>query len=129
MMPTPEETLRAYVAAFEQLDPEAVTRFYHAPGLFVSPQGSFPAAGPEAARGIVEAMIAQARSQGYRRTEIRNLVVRPLGARLATLDGVFVRFDASDREIGRFGFHYVMAAAGESWKIVVAVGHEPPESE
>lgn len=128
-MSTPEETLRAYVAAFESLDPEAIGGFYHAPCLFVSPLGAFPAAGQEAARPIIEAMIGQARSQGYRRTDIRRLAVRPMGGRLAALEGLFVRFDADDREIGRFGFHYVMMETGGRWAIAMAAGFEAPSEE
>ena len=122
----PEETLRAYVQAFESLDPDAVVPFYHQPCLFVSPFGVSLAADAGAARGIVSQLVEHARSQGYRRTQIRGLEVKELADSVALLSGTFVRFGAGDGEIGRFGFVYVLHRGAGGWRIAVAVGHGVP---
>lgn len=124
----PQAMLRAYVRAFESQDAAAVVRFYGLPCCFVSPMGSIAAADSESARAIVEKMLEQARSQGYRRTEIRNLEVRPLGETLAILSGTFVRFDAADQMIAAFGFGYVTLKSEGRWKIVTAIAYPPPET-
>lgn len=124
----PVETLSAYVAAFETADPDLVAPFYHSPCLFVAPFGVSLAADPEAARRTASALVAHARSLGYRRTETSRVERRSLASNLVEVTGVFVRFDGQDREIGRFGFTYVLREDGTGWKIVVAVAHDVPPS-
>jgi len=128
MMPDPENTLREYVQAFEMLNPEAILPFYHSPCIFIAPFGVSVAQDVEATRRTAFALIERARSQGYRRTEIRELHTRTLASNLVSLSGVFVRFrtDTGDAEIGRFGFSYIMRNDGTGWRIVVAVAHDTP---
>lgn len=125
----PAETLRAYVKAFETLDPEVVLPFYHSPCMFVAPFGVSLAADAEAARRTASALIEHARSQGYRRTEMSQLQQKTLASNLVSLSGVFVRFGAGDHEIGRFGFSYVLRDDGTGWRIVVAVAHDAPQTQ
>lgn len=123
----PEEALRAYVAAFETLDPDAVASFYHLPCVFVGPPGVTVVADASAARGMARALIEHARGQGYRRTEIRALETRALAESLASATGVFVRFGSEGKEISRFGFAYtLLREAAVGWRIVVAVAHDAP---
>ena len=130
MVDDPEDTLRGYVEAFETLNPEAVLPFYHSPCVFIAPFGVSLAEDADAARRTAAALIEYARSQGYRRTEIRELHMRTLASNLVSLWGVFVRFSTGDDEIGRFGFSYLMRDDGTGWRIVVAVAHDaPPTSE
>jgi hypothetical protein len=68
--------------------------------------------------------MGQLRSQSYRRTEVVGLTVRKLSPSLASCAGTFVRFNTGGEEIARLGFIYTMRNAG-SWKVVVAVLHEP----
>lgn len=129
MSASPEETLRAYVRAFESLDPDAVVPFYRLPCTFVAPHGVSVVSDAEAARALAGALVAHARSQGYRRTEIVGLETRRLAESIASLSGTFVRHRADDAEIGRFGFTYTMWRSGEEWKIVVAMAHDAPPAE
>ncbi len=122
----PEETLRAYVKAFESLDADAVVPFYHLPCMFLAPPGVSLVADAAAARGLVEKLIEHARSQGYRRTETVGLSTTRLADTLASLSGVFVRFDGEDREISRFGFLYVLHRSAGAWRIAVAVAYGAP---
>lgn len=122
---SPEATLRAYVGAFETLEADAIVPFYDSACTFIAPFGVSLAGDGNAARRVVTALIEHARSQDYRRTEVRDLRVETLASNLAMLTGIFVRFDSGDQEIGRFGFTYIMRNAGAGWRIVVAVGHDP----
>ena len=119
----PLATLRAYVEAFESLDPERVAAFYHLPCMFIAPIGVTAIADAEGARGVASALIEHARGQGYRRTAIGRSESRMLADNLASLSGVFVRFGSGDEEIGRFGFAYTMFDDGTGWRIVVATAH------
>jgi len=94
--------------------------------MFIAPFGVSLATDADAARHTACALIGHARSQGYRRTEIRQLHVRALASNLASLSGVFVRLGVGDHEIGRFGFSYVMRDDGTGWRIVVAMAHDAP---
>jgi len=124
MTDSPESAFQAYIRAFETLDPEAALPFYHLPCMFIAPQGVFAAPDTNTARALLSQVMEQLRSQSYRRTEVVGLTVRQLSPDLASCAGTFVRFNTSGEEITRLGFTYTMRSAG-SWKIVVAVVHEP----
>jgi hypothetical protein len=123
------DLLTAYVRAFETLNPDAVVPFYHLPCTFIAPQNLFVAPDAETARAVAAHLMEQAKSQGYRRTEIRNLKTRQLAADLAWLTGVFVRLDEEEKEVGRFGFTYLVRTAESTWKIAVAVAHDVSPAE
>jgi len=125
MTDTPEATLRAYIRAFETLDPEAALPFYHLPSMFIAPQGVFAAPDAGTVRALLAQFMGQLRAQSYRHTDISGLEVRALSSELASCTGVFVRFNASGQEIARPGFTYTMRNSGGSWKIVVAAVHDP----
>jgi hypothetical protein len=125
MSDTPASAFTAYIKAFETLDPEVAVPFYHVPALFVAPQGVFAAPDANAARALLTQYMDQLRSQSYRRTDVHGLKVSPLSSGLANCSGVFVRFNASGAEIARLGFTYTMRESGGSWKIVVAIVHDP----
>jgi hypothetical protein len=125
MTDTPEATLRAYIRAFETLDPEAALPFYHLPSMFIAPQGVFAAPDAGTVRALLAQFMGQLRAQSYRHTDVSDLEVCALSSELASCTGVFVRFNASGQEIARPGFTYTMRNSGGSWKIVVAAVHDP----
>ena len=124
MTNNPESAFHAYMRAFETLDPEAALPFYHLPAMFIAPQGVFAFQDISTARALLSQFMGQLRTQSYRRTEVVGLTVRKLSPALASCTGTFVRFNTGGEEITRVGFTYTMRSAG-SWKIVVAVVHEP----
>jgi len=121
---TPELAFRAYMRAFETLDPEAALPFYHLPSIFVSSQGVFAVPDEQTARALMSQFMGQLRSQSYQRTEVVGLTVWRLSPDLASCSGVFVRFDTQNDEIARLGFTYTLRHA-QSWKIAVAIVHAP----
>jgi hypothetical protein len=116
--------LRDYVGAFETLEAAAVVPFYQLPCTFIRPDGVWIVSDESTALTLAALLIDHARSQEYRRTETRDLVVRTLAAPLALMTGVFVRYNAANDEVGRFGFTYVVRSEGSGWKIVVAIAHD-----
>jgi hypothetical protein len=126
MTDNPQAALDAYLRAFEALDPEALLPFYHLPTMFIAPQGVFAAPDAGALRVLLAQFMSGLRAHSYRRTEVSGLAVHALSPGLVSCSGVFVRYDASGAEIGRPGFTYLMRENDGSWKIVVAVVHEPP---
>ena len=120
----PESAFHAYIRAFETLDPEAAAPFYHVPSMFIAAQGVSAVPDAETARALLSQFMAQLRSQSYQRSEVLDLTVRHLSPVLASCAGTFVRFNTAGEEIARFGFTYTMRHSG-SWKIVVAIIHEP----
>jgi hypothetical protein len=124
MADSPESALHAYIRALETLDPEAALPFYHLPGMIIAPQGVFAVSDTNTARALLSQFMGQLRSQSYRRTEVVGLTVRKLSPDLAACAGTFVRFNTGGEEIARVGFTYTLRYSG-SWKIIVAVVHEP----
>jgi hypothetical protein len=116
--------LNDYVKAFETQEASAVTPFYRLPCTFIRPDGVWVVSDDATAATLAAHLIDHARSQGYRRTETRNLEVRRLAAELAEMTGVFVRTNAANEEIGRSGFTYLVRRDDGAWRIVVAVAHD-----
>lgn len=125
MIPTPAETLAAYVRAFETLRAEDVVPFYLLPCAFIRPDGAWIVQDPPAALVLVNHMMEHAVAQGYRSTAITRLATRSLAPTLAELTGDFERYDAAGQPIGRFGFTYILREVSGHWKIVVAIAHDP----
>jgi hypothetical protein len=124
MTQTPLEMLTAYVRAFETLRAEAVVPFYGLPCTFVSPDGVWVVQEQSTALGLAAHLIEHAKSQGFRRTAVSGVTMRTLAPGLVELGGVFLRYDAADAEIARFGFTYIVRGGPDGWRIVVAVAHD-----
>ena len=121
---TPTGMLTAYVRAFETLRAEAVVPFYELPCTFIRPDGTWVVQDDATALALAGRLIEHAIAQGYHRTDVVRLAVRPMAASLAELSGVFVRYDASQAEIARFGFTYIVRQRPGGWKIIAAVAHD-----
>ena len=100
----PAEMLHAYVRAFKTLEAAAVAPFYQLPCTFIRPDGVWVVSDEATAVTLAAHLIDHARSQGYERTETLNLTVRRLAVELATMTGVFARYDAANEEIGGSGY-------------------------
>jgi hypothetical protein len=124
MARTPVEMLNAYVRAFESLRAEEVLPFYELPCTFVRADGVWVVQDESTALVLVAHLMEHAKSQGYRRTAVSGLTMRTLAPGLAELGGVFVRYDASESEVARFGFTYLVRGGPDGWRIVVAVAHD-----
>jgi hypothetical protein len=70
--------LTACVRAFETLRAEAVVPFYELPCTFIRPDGAWVVQDESTALTLAGHLIEQAISQGYHRTDVARLAVRPL---------------------------------------------------
>lgn len=124
MSQTPFKMLSTYVQAFESLQAKQVVPFYELPCTFIRPDGVWVVQDEATAFVLANHLIEHAKSQGYHKTEISDVTMRTLAAGLVELTGVFIRYGASQTEIARFGFTYILRAHSDTWKIVVAVAHD-----
>jgi hypothetical protein len=124
MKQSPVEMLKAYVRAFESLRADEVIPFYELPCTFIRPDGVWVVQDEATALVLADHLIEHAKGQGYHRTEISELTMRTLAPAMVELYGVFVRYSASQAEISRFGFTYIIRGDFDRWRIVVAVAHE-----
>lgn len=127
MSESPEDTLRAYVTAFETLDVDAFLPYYSVPVVFIAHLLPIVAES-HIARMLASKLVADAKAADYRRTEILDLTTKTLTSTIAMLSGVFVRYNSSNGVIDRSGFTYTMHNDGTRWKIVVAILHDPPSA-
>lgn len=124
MSQTPFKMLSMYVRAFESLQAEQVVPFYELPCTFIRSDGVWVVQDEATAFVLANHLIEHAKNQGYHKTEISDVAMRTLAAGLVELTGVFIRYGASQTEIARFGFTYILRANSDTWKIVVAVAHD-----
>jgi hypothetical protein len=124
MRGTPSEMLDGYVRAFETMQGESVVPFYDLPCTFIRTDGVWVVQDEATALVLANHLIEHASGTGYQRTEVTGLSTRALAPGLAELTGVFVRFDASQSEVARVGFTYIVRGGTDRWRIVVAVAHD-----
>lgn len=125
MSTSPEETLAAYMRAFETLDPARFLLFYDQPWLVITPVGVTAVTDAATADVVASRFVQQARQQDYKHTTVSGLECRTLAAGLASLSGVFHRFNSGEEEIVRFGFTYLLRESGSGWKITVLSVYPP----
>lgn len=129
MNQSPIEMLNAYVRAFESQQAADVVLFYHLPCTFIRPDGVWIVQDEATALVLANHLIEHAKAQGYDRTEAREIKIRALARGLVELNGMFIRYDVSNSEIGRFGFTYIIRSISGVWKIVVAAAHDADAEE
>ena len=124
MASTPGEMLTEYVRAFETLDPTAFVPYYNLPCMFITPTRLMAVPDAATAQALASELVAQARKQGYTRTEFLGpLDCRMLSANLAMLSGVFRRFNSTDQVILEFGFTYILNKDDKGWRIAVVAAY------
>jgi ketosteroid isomerase-like protein len=120
------EGFRSYTQAFQALDARAVARHYHEPAFTVTPNGVFPLPTAAAVEKLYSRLMADLPAMGYARTDFSGLAERSIGADLAVVSGAGAWKKASGEELRRFGMTFTMLKTGETWRVVVAVIHDPP---
>lgn len=122
------EAFKRYVEAFEGLSPQAVVPFYNEPAMLISPQGIVALPTGADVEKLFAGVMSSLREQGYARSEFPRLAGLPLSEDLAIVTGVGVWRKKTGEELRRFGLTYTLCRAPESWKIVVALIHDPDVS-
>ena len=122
------EAFKRYVEAFEGLSPRAVVPFYNEPALLVSPQGIVALPTSADVEKLFDGLMSDLRGQDYAKSEFPRLAELPLNDDLAIVTGVGVWRKKTGEELRRFGATYTFCRTPQSWKIVVAVIHDPEAS-
>jgi ketosteroid isomerase-like protein len=128
-MATEEEAITQafsnYVQTFQRLDPHGTLTYFHVPCMFIPPQGMRVLA----TAADVEALLAQVmeglKARSYARSELRDLHVKQMSANTALVSVSRVRYATDGRELERLGETYTLRSAEGSWKIAVAMIHDP----
>lgn len=120
------QALNDYASAFHSFDAQRVLRYYHEPLMLITAA----AVRAMATRADIEAWMnefwARLKERGYARgSEFSPLHVKQVSAGVAVASAQFVRYKADGQELERIGVTYVLHKAGDGWKIVVIVGHDP----
>ena len=119
------EAFRAYVAAFETLNSEAIAPYYHEPCLLIAPPGVFVmATHSDVIRNFGDYM-RDLRGRGFRSSTYTQLQAKLLGAGTAILSGMCVRKGAQGEELERFGQTCTLRLTKGKWRIAVNAIHEP----
>lgn len=122
------EAFKRYVEGFEGLSPRAVVPFYNEPAMLISPQGIVALPTGADVEKFFAGVMSNLRDQGYARSEFPRLAELLLSADLAIVTGVGVWRTKTGEELRRFGLTYTFCRAPQSWKIVVALIHDPDAS-
>ena len=116
---------RNYAEAFRRLDPRTMPPHFHEPALMITPRevSSLPtAASVEQAYTPVMAGLS---AQGYARTEFPQLSAHRLSDDLVVVSGLGIWTKESGEELQRFGMTYTLRLTDRTWRIIVAVVHDP----
>ena len=107
-----------YIQAFQTLDPRATTPYFHIPCMFIPPQGMHVLA----TAADVQALLMQV-MEGL--SEVLNRHVNQMSDNTALVTVSRVRYATDGRELERFGETYTLRKIERSWKIAVAMIHDP----
>jgi ketosteroid isomerase-like protein len=119
------EGFKRYAEVFARLDARAIVSFYNEPALLISPQGIVALSTGADVERFFGRLMADLRADGYAKSEFPLLAEHYLSSDLAVVSGVGVWRKANGEELRRFGLTYTLCRALPSWKIVVAVVHDP----
>ena len=119
------ESFTEYLEASFTLDASRVAEFYDEPFMFVAAARAVTAATRTEAEALLEPGFAVLRDSGYVRTDSPTLRSKSLGAGLAIISGVGVRYASDGSQMATFGSTYLWRKALDGWKLAVMTVHEP----
>ena len=119
------EAFRQYAAVFERLDPSAVVPYFNQPAMLISPQGMVSLATATDVEQFFGRLMTDLRAQAYAKSEFPRLTDHFLSPDLAIVSGIGVWRKTTGEELRRFGLTYTLCRKPQSWKIVLAVIHDP----
>jgi hypothetical protein len=122
------EAFRSYAKAFQQLDPGAIPAHFETPALASTPRGLLALSDAAAVERTYAGVMGDAKAKAYARSEFYDLTEQRLAAELSLVTGGCVWIDKSGQVIQRFGISYVLHRSQDTWRVVVALIHEPSSS-
>jgi len=119
------EAFRQYAAVFERLDPSAVVPYFNQPAMLISPQGMVSLPTATDVEQFFGRLMTDLRAQAYAKSEFSGLTEHSLSPDLAIVSGIGIWRKTTGEELRRFGLTYTLCRTPPSWKIVLAVIHDP----
>lgn len=116
----------SYLEAFHTGNAAAVAPFYRAPCLFIADQGVTLLETDAEIERLFGQVIAGLRERNYARSEVRDVQIKQLSARLALFSGLAVRYITTGEELERLSATYTLRKSDDTgWQIVTVVAHGP----
>lgn len=115
-----------YLEAFHTGNAAAVAPFYRAPCLFIADQGVTLLETDAEVERLFGQVIAGLRERNYARSEVRDVQIKDLSARLVLFSGLAVRYTTTGEELERLSATYTLRKSDDTgWQIVTVVAHGP----
>lgn len=122
------ETYRAYIQAFQSLNPKAILPFYHVPFMSISTGETRVMTSPAEIEDSFARNMALLREGKYARTEIIELYARQMSQGLALVSASLKRYSAAGEQLGGPGKTYTYTCTfrktDDAWKIVSLMAHD-----
>ena len=119
------QTFTDYVQTFQTLDPRATLSYCHVPCIFNSPQGVRVMATAAEVEALFTAVMESLKASSYARSELKGLHVKQMSKNTALVSVSRVRYKTDGQELEQLGETYTLRKTDDSWKIVVAMIHDP----
>jgi len=119
------EAFIRYTKAFRSLDARAVASHFEAPAIMISPHGVVALPDAAAIERVYAPVMADLSTKGYARTDFSALGGRRLSRDLAVVTGAGAWVTKSGDPFSRFGMTYTLHLSDQTWRIVVAIIHDP----
>jgi ketosteroid isomerase-like protein len=118
------EIYEEYLLASISLDEKRVAAYYHEPFLFVSAEKTVAVATRAEAEAYLKPGLEALRQSGYSKTEFTKLRAQSLGAGIAVLSGLGIRYRKDRTQLMSFGITYIWRHVPDGWKLAVMTVHD-----
>jgi ketosteroid isomerase-like protein len=119
------QTFTDYMQRFQTLDPHATLPYFHAPCMFIPPQGVRVLATAADVEALLTQVMEGLKARGYARSEVMDLHVKQMSGNTAFVSVSRVRYATDGRELERVEETYTLRRTEGGWKIALAMIHDP----
>jgi ketosteroid isomerase-like protein len=114
-----------YVQTFQTLDPNATLPYFHVPCMFIPPHGVRVLTTAADVEALLTQVMQDLKARGYARSQLMELHVKQMSGNIALVSVSRVRYATDGRELERLGETYILHKTEGSWKIAMAMIHDP----
>jgi ketosteroid isomerase-like protein len=118
------EAYEEYLLASISLDEKRVAVYYHEPFLYVSAEKTVVVATRAEAEVYLRPGFEALRQSGYLKTEFPRLRAQSLGAGIAVVSGMGIRYRTDGAQLMSFGITYIWRHVSDGWKLAVMTVHD-----
>ena len=118
------DTFNDYSKKFELLKPGELTPFYHYPSILISDDKAAALKNKLEAWFVLTKVMGDLKKENYHHSVMRDLKVKFLSEKLATITGAAKRVREDKSVIIDFGLTYTLRKMGNEWKIIAGIIHD-----